>query len=241
MKSQNLEVFQSLWAMEQRIPGQAERPMEDNFRMTAKAGYSGLCIDPAVEEIEKMRQLKPLYRDFGLKCMLNAFPYALDEMAPLLDLAVEMEAVMVNSIGGVMPMTVEAGIPVIKRWMQEADAVGIPLLFETHRDCTLNDMHYTLQLIEQVPDMLLCADLSHYVIDREMRLPLDDSDKQAMQTILGRSDCFQGRVSNAEQIQVPLAFPQHQKWVGQFRARCRAKPDRTNCHFRKSLKYPARS
>ena len=84
MKSQNLEVFQSLWAMEQRIPGQAERPMEDNFRMTAKAGYSGLCIDPAVEEIEKMRQLKPLYRDFGLKCMLNAFPYAVDEMAPLL-------------------------------------------------------------------------------------------------------------------------------------------------------------
>ena len=204
--------------MEQRIPGQAERPMEDNFRMTAKAGYSGLCIDPAVEEIEKMRQLKPLYRDFGLKCMLNAFPYAVDEMAPLLDLAVEMEAVMVNSIGGVMPMTVEAGIPVVKRWMQEADAVGIPLLFETHRDCTLNDMHYTLQLIEQVPDMRLCADLSHYVIDREMRLPLDDSDKQAMQTILERSDCFQGRVSNAEQIQVPLAFPQHQKWVGQFRA-----------------------
>jgi len=35
--SQRLEVFQSMWAMEQRIPGQDERPMEENFRMAAEA------------------------------------------------------------------------------------------------------------------------------------------------------------------------------------------------------------
>jgi len=96
--------------------------------------------------------------------------------------------------------------------------VGLPLLFETHRDCTLNDLHYTLRLIDAVPEMRLCADLSHYVIDREMRLPLSERDRRQMRTILARSDCFQGRIASREQIQVQIGFPQHQAWVEQFKA-----------------------
>ena len=215
--TQRLEVFQSLWAMEQRRPGLPERPMEDNFRRAAEAGYHGLCIDPAVHEIEACRKLIPLYREHGLRCMVNAFPGTVDELAPLLDLAVEMDACLVNVIGQVMPLTVAEGIPVIRRWMRDAERAGLPLLFETHRDCTLNDLHYTLQLIEAVPEMRLCADLSHFVIDREMRLPLSDRDRNYMHRILERSDCFQGRIANREQIQVQIDFPQHQAWVDQFK------------------------
>jgi len=91
------------------------------------------------------------------------------------------------------------------------------LLFETHRDCTLNDLYFTLQLIDMLPEIRLCADLSHYVIDREMPLPLTQRDRSYMQTILERSDCFQGRISNREQVQVQIDFPQHQAWVTQFR------------------------
>jgi hypothetical protein len=214
---QTLEVFQSLWAMELRIPGQLERPMEENFRMAAEAGYHGLTVDPAVDEIGKTLALKPLFEAYGLKCMVNAFPATVDELRPLLDMAREMNASLVNVIGGVMPMTVREGIPVVHRWMNDALEVGLPLLFETHRDCTLNDLHYTLRIIEEVPEMRLCADLSHFVLDREMRLPLSDTDRASMHTILERSDCFQGRISNAEQIQVPIGFPQHQAWVRQFR------------------------
>lgn len=191
--------------------------MGENFRMAAEAGYHGLCIDPAVHEIEACRQLAPLYREHGLKCMVNAFPATVEELSPLLDLAVDMEACLVNVIGQVMPLTVTEGVPVIRRWMDDAASAGLPLLFETHRDCTLNDLYYTLQLIEQVPEMRLCADLSHFVIDREMRLPLSQRDRAYMQRILERSDCFQGRVANREQIQVQIGFPQHQDWVEQFR------------------------
>ena len=188
---QNLEIFQSLWAMEQRIPGREERPMEENFRMAAEAGYHGLCIDPAVDEIESSLALQPLYEAYDLKCMVNAFPHKPEELRPILDMASEMNASLVNVIGSVMPMTVADGVPVIQQWMKDAREAGLPLLFETHRDCTLNDLHYTLQLIERVPEMRLCADLSHFVLDREMRLPLDDSDRESMRTILQRSDCFQ--------------------------------------------------
>jgi hypothetical protein len=215
--SQRLEVFQSLWAMEQRRPGLPERPAEENFRMAAEAGYHGLCIDPAVHEIDDCRKLRPLYREYGLKCMVNAFPATVEELAPLLELALELDARLVNVIGQVMPLQVAEGVALVRRWMRDAERVGLPLLFETHRDCTLNDLCYTLQLMDAVPEMRLCADLSHYVIDREMRLPLSDRDRAWMHRILKRSDCFQGRVASREQIQVQIAFPQHQAWVEQFR------------------------
>jgi len=215
---QKLEVFQSLWAMEMRQPGQSERPMEENFSMAAAAGYHGLCIDPAVHEIDDFRRLKPLYRQYGLKCMVNAFPATLDELPPLLELATELEASLVNVIGQVMPLTVDECVPVIRHWMADAEQAGLPVLFETHRDCTLNDLYYALQLIEAIPEMRLCADLSHYVIDREMRLPLSDTDRYYMHRILERSDCFQGRVANREQIQVQIGFPQHREWVEQFKS-----------------------
>lgn len=214
---QKLEVFQSLWAMEIRQPGVQERPMEENFRMAAEAGYDGLCIDPAVDEIDHFREYKSLYREFGLKCMVNAFPATVDELPALLELGRELDASLVNVIGQVMPLTVEEGVPVIRQWMSDAEKAGLPVLFETHRDCTLNDLYYTLQLIEEVPEMRLCADLSHFVIDREMRIPLNDTDRNYMNRILERSDCFQGRVANREQIQVQIDFPQHQEWVEQFK------------------------
>jgi hypothetical protein len=150
--------------------------------------------------------------------MVNAFPATLNEMKPILHMAREMDAVMVNAIGAVMPLTVAEGVAVVQRWMQDADQVGVPLLFETHRDCTLNDLHYTLQLMDHLPDMRLCADLSHYVIDREMRLPLTERDAAFMSRVLRRSDCFQGRIANREQVQIQIDFAQHQPWVKQFRA-----------------------
>jgi hypothetical protein len=216
--AQQLEFFQSLWAMEMRCPGIPEQPVEEHFRRIAEAGYAGVCIDPAVHEIDDFLRLKPLFREFGLKCMVNAFPASVAEMPALLDLAVRLDAVLVNAIGQVMPLTVEEGVPVVQQWMRDADSAGLPLLFETHRDCTLNDLHYTLQLMDRVPQMRLCADLSHYVIDREMRLPLTNRDRLHMRRILERSDCFQGRIANREQIQVQIGFPQHQPWVEQFRA-----------------------
>lgn len=192
--------------------------MEENFKRIAEAGYHGACIDPAVDEIDQCLALKPLFETHGLKCMVNAFPASVEELSPLLDMAVELDACLVNVIGQVMPLTVAEGVPVIRQWMADAEKAGLDVLFETHRDCTLNDLHYTLQLMDEIPEMRLCADLSHYVIDRELRLPLSATDRAHFSRILDRADCLQGRVASREQIQVQIEFPQHQAWVAQFRS-----------------------
>ena len=213
-----LEVFQSLWAMEQRHPTRPEPSAEENFARIAAAGYHGACLDPDVTEIDDCLTLKPLFEQHGHKCMVNAFPIAVDELAPLLAMAQELDACQVNVIGGVMPLHAEDAVPVLQQWQQEGEAAGIPLLFETHRDSTLNDLYYTLQLLELMPELRLCADLSHFVVDREFRVPLSERDAGYIQRILERADSFQGRIANREQVQVQIDFPQHQEWVAIFQA-----------------------
>ena len=233
---QKLEIYQSLWGMELRSPHIPERTVEESFATVAEAGFDGMCIDPSVPEIPEMRKLEPLFDEHGLGCMVNAFPSTEDDMQPLLELAVDFDACMVNVISGIMPIRPEDAVPVVRRWMQEAQDIDMPLLFETHRDGLLNDMYFTLQLMELVPEMRLCADLSHFVVDREMRAPISATDQGYVDRILARSDCFQGRVANREQVQVQVEFPQHQEWVEVFKGwwktgmrewRLRSDPDAT--------------
>lgn len=214
---QKLDIYQSLWGMQLRHPGIAERSDEAAFAMVAEAGFDGMCLDPSVAEIAENLQRRELFESHGLDCMINAFPYEPDDMQPLLDFAATMDARLVNVISGVMPIRPDDAVSLVRRWINEANARQIPVLFETHRDSLLNDLYFTLQLMELVPEMRLCADLSHFVVDREMRAPLCARDQQFIRTVLARSDCLQGRIANREQVQIQIDFPQHQQWVEIFR------------------------
>lgn len=214
---QTLDIYQSLWAMQLRNPNRAERTDEASFAMVADAGFDGMCLDPSVAEIPDNLEKRVLFEKYGLGCMVNAFPSSPDDMGPLLDFAQQMNACMVNVISGVMPIRPEDAVPVVRRWISEAIDKGVPLLFETHRDGLLNDLYFTLQLMDLVPEMRLCADLSHFVVDRELRAPVPERDQHYIAAVLERSDCFQGRIANREQVQIQIDFPQHQEWVDIFK------------------------
>ena len=163
------------------------------------------------------KRTRPLFAKHDLGCMINAFPTTIEALAPVLEMAHAFDATCVNIIGQVMPFTVDEGVEVIGHWMQMADEAGVPIQFETHRNCITNDLYYTLQLMAQLPAMPICADLSHYVVDREFKFPLSDFDQALIHQILARADSFQGRVAGREQIQLQIAFPQHQHWVELFK------------------------
>ena len=215
---QKLEVYQSLWGMELRNPNAPERSKNDAFAMIAEAGFDGVCIDPSLAEIPECREYAHLFAQHDLKAMVNAFPYSAHELAPIIDFAVELESSVVNVISGVMPIKPEDAVADVRRWIGEAADRNMPLLFETHRDGLLNDLYFTLQLMDLVPEMRMCADLSHFVVDREMRAPILERDRDYISAVLKRSDCFQGRVANREQLQIQIDFPQHQQWVEIFKA-----------------------
>jgi hypothetical protein len=107
-------------------------------------------------------------------------------------------------------------IEVIEAWLEIAVQEGMPIQFETHRNCITNDLFATLQLMEAIPEMRLSADLSHYVVDREMPCPPPAEMQAMVSKVLERADSFQGRVAARGQIQLPLAFPQNRKWLELF-------------------------
>ena len=209
---QRLEIYQSLWAMEQRRPDGFEWPLERKFEMCRAAGYDGLAIDLVDTDISATAAMRPLYEKYGLGCIITAFPKSIEDLRPVLVAAREFNARFVNVIGLVMPLRVEEAAPVIRAWMRMADEIGVTVYFETHRNCITNDLFATLQLLDAVPEMRLCADLSHYLVDREFWYPISRENHALIRRILERSDSFQGRVSSREQIQVQISFPQHQKW-----------------------------
>jgi hypothetical protein len=98
-----------------------------------------------------------------------------------------------------------------------AEQEAMPIQFETHRNCITNDLFTTVQLLDQVPEMRLAADLSHYVVDREMPCPPPPALQALITKVLERSESFQGRVAARGQIQVALGFAQNAKWVALFR------------------------
>jgi hypothetical protein len=211
-----LQFFQSLWAMELRRPDGFEWPLEQKFEMCKAAGYDGLAIDLVDSPVESIERMKPLYAKHGLGCIVTSFPRTIEELRPVLRAARDVGAHFVNVIGLVMPLRVEDAVPVIRAWLRMSKEEAMPILFETHRNCITNDLFFTLPLMEQVPEMRLCGDLSHYLVDREFRYPISDHDHGLVRRILERCDAFQGRVASREQIQVQITFPQHRKWLDLF-------------------------
>jgi hypothetical protein len=211
-----LEVYQSLWAMELRRPDGKERSVEESFEMVAAAGFDGMAIDFGVTDMEAARKTRPLFEKHGLGCLLIAFPKTIESLRPVLEMAREWDAPFVNVIGQVMPLSVEGMIPVIRQWMAMAEEIGVAVQFETHRNCITNDLFSTLLLLDAIPEMVLAADLSHFIVDREFVYPISEENHELIRRILRRSNSFQGRVASREQVQIQINFPQHRKWLDLF-------------------------
>ncbi|WP_407048076.1 sugar phosphate isomerase/epimerase family protein [Methyloraptor flagellatus] len=211
-----IRFYQSLWATELRRPGVPERPVAERFDEVAADGYDGMAIDLGALSLEQARATVPEFARTGLRGLLTAFPKSIEDLTPALHLAKDIGAPFVVVVGQVMPLTVEGMIPVVREWLAVSRREGVPIQFETHRDCITNDLFSTVQLLDAIPEMRMAADLSHYVVDREMLHPIRPEYQALVARVLARSDSFQGRVASRSQIQIPIGFPQHAKWVATF-------------------------
>jgi hypothetical protein len=192
-------------------------PYDQVCEMVANADYDGMAIDLGAGDVTQAHEVRPHMERHGLTPLIVAFPKTVEGLRETLVMAKDFGSPFVDVIGQVMPLSVDGMIPVIRQWMDMADQIGVPIQFESHRNCITNDLYSTLCLLDAIPEMRMCADLSHYVVDREFWFPMSDRDMGLISRILQRSDSFQGRVASRQQIQLQLDFVQHQKWVELFK------------------------
>ncbi len=210
-----LLVYQALWAMDRLdVP---EASVEEKFDRVREAGFDGMAIDLGALTLEQAEATVPHFARTGLAGGLTAFPASVEALRPALHLAQRIAAPFVVVIGQEMPVRLPDMIPVIEGWLRLAEREQMPIQFETHRNCITNDLFTTVQLLDAIPEMRLAADLSHYVVDREMPCPPPLELRKLITQVLARSDSFQGRVAARGQIQIALGFPQNAKWIALFR------------------------
>ena len=214
--AERLLVCQALWAMDRLTSPEAT--LAQKFDRVQAAGFDGMTIDLGALTMEDAAATVPHFARTGLAGGLTAFPKSIEELRPALQLAHRIAAPFVVVIGQQMPLRLEDMVPVIQGWLRIAVEEGMPIQFETHRNCITNDLFTTVQLLDAVPQMRLAADLSHYVVDREMPCQPPPLLQELVSKVLDRSDSFQGRVAARGQIQVALDFPQNAPWVTLFRA-----------------------
>ena len=217
MSEPRLRLFQSLWAMQPHDASGERLPLDRVCAMVAEAGFDGLAIDLGASDVATARAIRPHLEREGLTPLIVAFPQSLGALRETLAMARDFGSPFVDVVGQLFPLTVEGAVPIVRAWIEMAEQERMPIHFETHRNCITNDLFATLSLLDAVPEMRLSGDFSHYVVDREWRLPLAIEARAQLARCIARCDSFQGRVASRQQIQLQLGFPQHRPWVDFFR------------------------
>lgn len=211
----NFQVYQSYWGMGALPFGGDDWSMEENLAKISEGGFDG--VEFLMEDKAHRDAMVPLCDKYNLKRSNIVFPWTPAEFADDIAAAKDGGASHINLQPMPITRTVAEPIPYIVRCMDMAADAGFELFFETHRDRTTTDMYYTLDLIDAVPDMQLCGDLSHYLVGREFSgPPISENNQKYMNQIVERCGAFHGRVASREQVQVSISFPHNKVWFDLF-------------------------
>ncbi|WP_124419797.1 TIM barrel protein [Pseudomonas sp. R2-60-08W] len=202
-------VFQSLWAMHTE-PG----PLEAQLDRIAAAGFDG--VTDHYWKAAEVARLHAAADARGLQIEGQLFPQSVDDLARALEVISRYGCHHLTLQADVRPRTQAEAGRLIDGWQRLAEQVAFPILLETHRYRLTSDLLFTLDLLAHMPDLKLLADLSHYVVGRELPELGAAADDEQIRTILRHSWGFHGRVASSEQVQVALDFAQHQPWLERF-------------------------
>ena len=211
---QKLLVLQSLWAMQNLRNTQVDRSLEENVALIRQAGFDG--ISTMWHDDATASACASAAKAEGLIMEGTCLPVDLDQVPPALERGVKHGLHHLNLQLNMRPRSLAEALDILGRLEAMTAQVDFPVYVETHRGRLTNDLLFTLDLLDALPNLKLLGDLSHYVVAREIELPVSDETEQQISQVLDRVWAFHGRVAGSGQVQLPISFPQHKPYVDLF-------------------------
>jgi hypothetical protein len=215
-----LVTYKNLWGM--------TGPLEDQLRRVHAAGYDGIEWTMPSETDE------PLFRsvmgELGLRLIVvvsTPAPFGSPEAVTAsadtdhvaeyrraTDRALTFEPDKISTNVGHDAMTDDEAFAFFEAATRIDEALGVPVAHETHRRRILYTPWRTAAILNRFPTLMLCADLSHWVVVAA-RLLDDRPDDMAL--ALKRTIHTQGRVGypHGPQVSDPRA-PEHAKYLARY-------------------------
>lgn len=201
-------------------------PPEDGLSSLSGAGavaieVSDTLLTPAV--LEKIAASR-------LGLVIQASPLTVEDLDASLELAKQTKARAINLYVRLPHIDQDDAVALVRGLIARAADAGVPLLFETQRGCITQHLHRTARLVEAVPDMKLTLDVAHYVLAGDQP-GVTPQLHELLDPMLDRVEMIHGRISNAQQNQVPvvdveseLAGSYREFWAEAMRRWRRRKP-----------------
>jgi sugar phosphate isomerase/epimerase len=213
--SPQIKIYHSKWALIGLPRGGKEWSIEEKIRRVKEAGFEGIETE---EILDDEMQVVELVRKHGLNLGMGSSKIlqSVEEVRHGLEICKRIGAKYYIVVAGSAFMSDEAMTAFAKDSIRASVDVGIPLLFETHRHSLTESSYRVCKLIDRVPEIRFCADLSHYVVSGSLGGSSVAEWVQLWGPILDRCYSFQCRISNGEQVQVDVGDGSSklaQKWV----------------------------
>ena len=177
------------------------------FAELKSKGYESIEVGTP-DTCEEARTLRALAADSGLKVIAQIWTDGdtveqhFESAKRQLDVAFELNPQLINSHTGKDYFPVNENAWLIEQ-MDNYVAGRASLVHETHRGRATYAAHVTNELLEKVPSMRLCLDISHWCCVHESLL---EDQAEAVQLAITRSDYVHTRVGTTQ-------TPQEDDWL----------------------------
>ncbi len=198
-KTPALGLAQSFWALTQR-----EIPTAQSLEEACFQGFE--YFEVGIRE-ERLVETRALLNAFPLKLIAQGWAVSANEAIIFLQRAVEFQAIALNLHLGHAYLATSEAVDLIGEVQSQADALGIPLLLETHRGRLTQDLFRTSEILAQLPQIVIALDLSHYIVAGETLGGSETLFHAHLAPLLARTALIHGRISNGQSIQVPAEDP----------------------------------
>ncbi len=174
--------------------------MPERLKKYAGAGYNGLeCANIGMDP----EAFGDLTGELGLEYV--AMMFCDDEQAfrDQLDNIKKTRPILINCHPGRDWFSLERGIAFFRNVMEMAQEVDCQVVYETHRTRALYSAWTTQRFLEAIPELRLCADLSHFTCVAEGTMEQGEVYTRMMDRAIERTDHIHARVGSAQAPQVP--------------------------------------